>query len=156
MYEIGGGAGSRLMMCSRCGVPISPLAMASRTRAKLASKRRLKPICNFTPAFSTAASARSILSRLWSIGFSQKMCLPACGRLDDQVRVRVRGGADQDRIDSRIVRILPVPFSYLRMPHRAASACAASRFTSAMAAAPPQESGTPSSRRELCRSGRRR
>ena len=46
--------GSRLMMCIRCAVPISPCTMASRTRTKLASNRRLNPTCSLTPAFFTS------------------------------------------------------------------------------------------------------
>ena len=77
-YEMGGGAGSRLMIWIRLGLPISPLATACRTRMKFESKRRLNPTCSCTPALSTAASELSIFSRLSDTGFSQKMCLPAC------------------------------------------------------------------------------
>ena len=121
------------MMCIRRGVPISPLTTAWRTRAKLASKRRLKPICSFTPACSTAASARSIWPRLWAIGFSQKMCLPACAAwtmrsawvsVEEQIRTAsISGFAKISSLDSATVGI----------PQRAANACAASRLTSAIA-----------------------
>jgi hypothetical protein len=36
---------------------LAALDRIMRTRRKLASKRRLKPTCSLTPAFSTAASA---------------------------------------------------------------------------------------------------
>jgi len=59
------------------GEPTSPDSTSSRTRRKLWSKRRLKPTWNFTPAFRTASSAAFTLGIVVSIGFSQKMSLPA-------------------------------------------------------------------------------
>src|ERR1035437_10125461 len=120
-------------MCISRGVPISPLTTAWRTRAKLASNRRLKPICSFTPACSTAARARSIWPRLCAIGFSQKMCLPACAAwtmrsawvlVEEQIRTAsISEFAKTPALDSVTVGI----------PQRTATACAASRLTSAMA-----------------------
>jgi len=101
-YSGGGGAGSRLMTCSRCGSPISPRWMASRTRAKVGSKRRLKPTWNLTPACSTARSTWSIRTRSSSIGFSVKMCLPAaaaasitlaCVSVDEHTRTASTAGS---------------------------------------------------------------
>ncbi len=76
-YASGGGAGSRLVMRTRCGSPTRPVATAARTEAWAGSKRRLKPIWNGTPAASTASSARSTVSRSSETGFSQKIALPA-------------------------------------------------------------------------------
>src|ERR1035438_5329519 len=101
MYETGGGAGSRLTMCSNRGVPISPLTTAWRTRAKLASHRRLKPICSFTPACSTAARARS-MAEIVRDRFFKEDVLARLRRLHDEVRVGIGGGADQDGLDFRI------------------------------------------------------
>ena len=76
-YSIGGGAGSRLVIRTRCGSPTGRRRPPRATDACAGSKRRLKPIWNGTPASSTAASARSTVSRSSETGFSQKIALPA-------------------------------------------------------------------------------
>ena len=78
MYEIGGGAGSRLVMRTMCRSPTEPSITAERTEACAASNRRLKPTWNGTPLDSITANASSTLPRSSEIGFSQKMALPAC------------------------------------------------------------------------------
>ena len=75
-YGIGGGAGSRLEMRTRCSAPTVPAATESRTNRWAGSKRRLKPTCSRAPASATAANARSTSARSSDSGFSQKIALP--------------------------------------------------------------------------------
>ncbi len=71
----GGGAGSWLVMLTVSTAPISPASIRAFSAWKLASKRRLKPSSSLAPAsFGAAARARA---RSRSIGFSQKIALPA-------------------------------------------------------------------------------
>ena len=58
--------------------PISPASIRCLAATKPASKRRMKPICSLTPAFSTAANISSHSWAFMAMGFSQRMCLPAC------------------------------------------------------------------------------
>ena len=64
MYSIGGGAGSRLVIRTRCRSPIEPSTHRVAHRLWAGSKRRLKPIWNGTPASSTAASAPSTVAEV--------------------------------------------------------------------------------------------
>jgi len=52
--------------------------MTSRIFAHSLQKWRTNPICRMTPASSQAAAMRSQSATVMAIGFSQKMCLPAC------------------------------------------------------------------------------
>ena len=77
MYSTGGAPGSRLVMTSISGLPISPASMRRRTSLKVGSKRRWKPIMQATPAARTFSPHSTARGTDRSTGFSQKMCLPA-------------------------------------------------------------------------------
>ena len=77
MYGIGGAPGSRLVTTSISGVPISPAASLVFTAANVGSNRRWKPIMHVTPARATASAQVLARAMARSIGFSQKICLPA-------------------------------------------------------------------------------
>jgi hypothetical protein len=68
--------------------PDSTRRLASR---KLASKRRMKPICSFTPLARHAAIISSHSSTVMAMGFSQKMCLPALAQSTTMSRCRSVG-----------------------------------------------------------------
>lgn len=76
IYDTGGGAGSRLVMTSVSGLPISPSCSRRLSAAKLGSKRRLKPIMQGRPLAATSRAQARARSRLRSTGFSQNTALP--------------------------------------------------------------------------------
>jgi len=116
------------------GMPSSPLATSSRARAKLGSKRRLKPTWKVTPLALTASRTRSMRARSRSIGFSQKTCLPACAAasmsvawvsvLVQMITASTAGSSMMRRGSSQAYGT----------PSSAASSCAAGRRMSAIAA----------------------
>ena len=91
------------MMWSNWGWPISPLATAWRMRAKLASKRRLKPICSLTPAFVHGCQRVVDHGQIVVDGFLAEDVLARRRSLDDDLGMGVGGRADDDGIDGRAV-----------------------------------------------------
>ena len=77
MYAIGGGAGSREVICTSSTAPMRPRSISSRRRRNEGSNRRLNPIISGTPRRTAAATPRSARDRSRSMGFSQKIALPA-------------------------------------------------------------------------------
>jgi hypothetical protein len=76
----GGGPGSRLVMTTCSTVPIAPAPMRRCNSAKDGSKRRLKPTSIGTPAFAPRPGRHRRAASDRSIGFSQKIALPAAPR----------------------------------------------------------------------------
>src|SRR3546814_3107387 len=75
MWDAGGGAGSLEVICRLSSVPIAPLSRRALSAWKLGSKRRLNASSNLAPDRAEAAARARAGS--WSIGFSQKIALPA-------------------------------------------------------------------------------
>ena len=87
--------------------PISPASIRSRAVTKPASKRRMKPICNLTPARSTAARIWSHSRPSIAIGFSQRMaCLP--GPPPRRLAVTFAGRGHHDGLDPWVGQRLAV------------------------------------------------
>src|ERR1035438_2191589 len=105
MYETGGGAGSRLTMCSNRGVPISPLTTAWRTRAEVGGDPLVKADLQFRPGLFHRCQGAIDLAKIVRDRLFAENVLARLGRLHDEVRVGIGGGADQDGLDFRIHEI---------------------------------------------------
>lgn len=91
--------GSRLVMTSISGSPMSPRSIRALSAAYVGSKRRWKPIMRVTPLRRTA----SVQSRDGQIdGPSAEHGLASIGRCENGVGVCIRAGSNDDRVDSRI------------------------------------------------------
>ena len=77
MYSTGGAPGSREVMLTISTAPTAPSSIALRTARKCGSKRRLKPTISAAPVSSTTRRQALTRATSRSIGFSQKIALPA-------------------------------------------------------------------------------
>ena len=76
-YSAGGGDGSRLMMLTCSTDPTVPASISSLIFWNDGSCRRLNPMLRCTPCCSAALTPSRAVSTFRSMGFSQKMALPA-------------------------------------------------------------------------------
>ena len=84
--------------------PISPCCTSRRAHCNCGLRRWVKASTKSTPLAWAASIICRACATVTASGFSQRMCLPACARLDCPLAVHAIGQGVDDRVDFGIVQ----------------------------------------------------